>query len=31
VPGAEFTGELPDTFGAVFRDDDRDLAQPKRA
>jgi hypothetical protein len=31
VPGAEFLGELPDALNAIFRDEDRDFAQPLRS
>jgi len=31
VPGAKFLGELPDTLDAIFRDENRDLAQPLRS
>jgi len=31
VPVAEFLSELPDTLDAIFRDENRDLAQPLRS
>jgi hypothetical protein len=31
VPSAEIVGELPDALSALFRDEDRDLAQPLRS
>jgi hypothetical protein len=31
MPCAEFVGELPDALSAIFRDEDRDLAQPLRS